>query len=63
MPVIVVPEGFDLVLDGRVILKHRKDDPCLFVGVGHARMDMYRGNFDIEDYVVERVPLRHAKVD
>jgi sulfoquinovosidase len=38
------------------------DAPCLFVGHGEARMDMYRGNFDIEDYVIERVPLAHAVV-
>jgi sulfoquinovosidase len=54
--------GFDLLLDGRLILRHRVDAPCLFVGHGEARMDMYRGNFDIEDYVVERVPLAHALV-
>lgn len=54
--------GFDLVLDGRVILRHRADAPCLFVGHGEARMDMYRGNFDIEDYVIERTPLAHAVV-
>ena len=26
-------------------------------------MDIYRGNFDIEDYVIERYPLKNAKVD
>ena len=55
-------DGFDLVLDGRPILRHRADQPCLFVGHGEARIDMYRGNFDIEDYLVERTPLRHAVV-
>ncbi|MBM6580717.1 alpha-glucosidase [Microvirga sp. BT689] len=56
------PDGFDLVLDGRLMLRHRSDTPCLFVGQGDARMDMYRGNFDIEDYVIERTPLVHAVV-
>ena len=55
-------DGFDLTLAGRLILSHRSDAPCLFVGRGDARMDMYRGNFDIEDYVEERVGLRHAAV-
>jgi alpha-glucosidase len=54
--------GFDLILEGRLILRHRSDAPCLFVGKGDARMDMYRGNFDIEDYVIERMPLAHAVV-
>lgn len=62
MQIQTTDNGFDLVLDGRLILRHRSDAPCLFVGQGDARMDMYRGNFDIEDYVIERTPLAHAVV-
>ncbi len=62
MQIQTQPNGFDLLLDGRLVLHHRSDAPCLFVGHGEARMDMYRGNFDIEDYVVERMPLPHAEV-
>ena len=62
MQILTTADGFDLVLDGRLLLRHRSDAPCLFVGQGDARMDMYRGNFDIEDYVVERTPLAHAVV-
>jgi len=62
MPIQTTPNGFDLVLDGKLLLRHRSDAPCLFVGQGDARMDMYRGNFDIEDYVIERTPLAHAVV-
>lgn len=54
--------GFTLSIEGRAILTHRPENPCLFVGKGHERMDMYRGNFDIEDYVVERSPLTHAEI-
>ncbi len=54
--------GFDLTLDGRLVLRHRPDAPCLFVGRGDARIDMYRGNFDIEDRLFERSPLAHAEV-
>lgn len=62
MQIQTYPDGFDLLLDGRLILRHRSDAPCVFVGRGDARMDMYRGNFDIEDYVIERTPLSHAEV-
>ncbi len=62
MKIQTTSNGFDLVLDDRLILRHRSDAPCLFVGQGDARMDMYRGNFDIEDYVIERTPLAHAVV-
>ena len=56
-------DGFRLLLGGRVILDHSAPRPCLFVGRGRERMDMYRGNFDIEDYIVERTPLAHAEID
>ncbi len=56
-------EGFTLSIDGRVILTHTPKNPAFFAGFGQERMDMYRGNFDIEDYVVERSPLHHADVD
>jgi sulfoquinovosidase len=62
MQILTTDGGFDLVIDGRLILRHRGDAPCLYVGKGDARMDMYRGNFDIEDYVIERTPLAHAVV-
>jgi alpha-glucosidase len=52
---------FTITLAGRVILRHRPDAPCIFVGRGAARMDMYRGNFDIEDYLIERQPLRWSE--
>lgn len=40
------------------ILRHSVDAPILYVGRGHADVDMYRGNFKIEDYVESRIPLR-----
>ncbi len=58
----LVANGFDLFLAKRLVLRHRADDPCLFVGRGEASMKMFRGNFDIEDYVVERVGLAHVVV-
>ena len=63
MTLVALPDGFDLILDGRLILAHRNADPCLYVGRGEARMDMYRGNFDIEDRVIERVALRCARIE
>lgn len=55
--------GFTLLLNGRVILEHSDASPAIFVGYGQERMDMYRGNFEIEDYVIERRPLFHAQID
>ncbi|HBF28737.1 MAG TPA: hypothetical protein DDW73_03755 [Rhizobium sp.] len=58
----ILDNGFTLSMECRAILTHRTENPCLFVGKGQERMDMYRGNFDIEDYVVECSPLTYAKV-
>ncbi|KQM32294.1 alpha-glucosidase [Rhizobium sp. Leaf68] len=55
--------GFELAINGTAVLHHSADAPCFFVGKGEERMDMYRGNFDIEDYVVERVALTHAELE
>lgn len=57
-----IPSGFEIRLGDKPILVHSTDAPALFVGRGEARMDMYRGNFDIEDYVSERIALRGASV-
>jgi len=46
---------------GRPLLEHSSDRPCCFVGRGTGTVAMYRGNFDIADYVEERVPLRSAR--
>lgn len=46
----------------RIIFKHTKEEPSIFLGVGEANYDMYRGNFDITDYITERLPLRQYSV-
>lgn len=52
---------FTLTCAGRVLLRHSAERPCCYVGHGNATMAMYRGNFDIEDYVEERCPLRELQ--
>lgn len=41
--------GFDLVIDGRVILRHRAASPSIAWARGNASIEMYRGNFKIDD--------------
>jgi len=52
--------GFDLVLAGRTLVRHRPNAPFAFVGRGEPDIQMGRGHFGIEDYVSARVPLAHA---
>ncbi|MBW0367979.1 alpha-glucosidase [Ensifer adhaerens] len=63
MKLETTPTGFTLSIDGRAILRHSASSPCIYAGHGEERMEMYRGNFEIEDYVVERSPLAHAEID
>ena len=62
MRVTRLPDGFDVHLDAHHIVAHRHDRPFLHLGRGVARMDMHRGNFDIEDRIVERTGLAHCVV-
>ena len=59
----VYTDGFDLCINGSVLMTHRRDAACCFIGQGVERMDMYRGNFDIEDRLQSREPLREVQID
>lgn len=41
-----------------ILLEASPQRPMIYVGVGQESVEMYRGNFKIEDYLSERVPLR-----
>ena len=49
--------GFSLRHGGDTILEYNNEKPMIYVGCGTENVDMYRGNFKIEDYVTERRPL------
>jgi alpha-glucosidase len=55
--------GFTLSLGGCLLIRHTAASPCVFAGRGTECMAMYRGNFDISDYVEERAPLPHVTAD
>lgn len=60
--VINEDKQLELLVDGRKIISHSKENPFVFVGKGNATFDMYRGNYDIKDYVIERVGLTNFEV-
>lgn len=49
--------GFSVRHNGVIVLRHSEDRPCAFIGRGNERVSMYRGNFDIEDRLDERIAL------
>ncbi len=54
--------GFELRLGGMALLTHTAAAPAFFVGRGAPLVEMYRGNFKIEDRLDARIPLAHAEI-
>lgn len=54
--------GFEIELNGRILIKHSMISPFVFVGEGEADYKMYRGNFDIDDYLESRIPLKYFEI-
>ena len=50
-------DGFELRLDGKVVIRHSARRPWLEVGRGEASYEMYRGNFKVRDRSLRLAPL------
>jgi alpha-glucosidase len=55
--------GFALRTGAALLLRHSATDSAFELGMGNADVDMYRGNFRIEDRVADRWPLDSCAVD
>lgn len=42
---------------GRLVFFHTPKEPGIYIGKGKETVEMYRGNFDMSDYVLERIGL------
>ncbi|MFC4291107.1 alpha-glucosidase [Sphingorhabdus arenilitoris] len=42
-------DGFDLIVNGLALIRHRTDQPAFALGRGDPAIEMYRGNYRIED--------------
>lgn len=63
MELTVNRNEFSLSHNGHIILQHNENTPLLYAGIGEENIDMYRGNFKIEDYLIERVKLNLTKIE
>lgn len=63
MKLQLINNGFQLTKNRQPLLVHTIECPALFIGIGQEQMEIYRGNFNIEDYIEERIPLRYANVN
>lgn len=55
--------GFDIFAGEALVIRHRAEAPALFVGAGRPLVDMYRGNYFLEDRVDERIALRETTIE
>ncbi|NDL70568.1 alpha-glucosidase [Vreelandella alkaliphila] len=62
MQVTYQRDQLHLRLAGEDLLVHTPDSPAFFIGYGREKMDMYCGNFEIQDYLESREALRHLTV-
>lgn len=63
MQIRPIADGFELWLGDHLVARHSSAQPFVEVGIGLARMAMYRGNFDISDELSSRHALTHADID
>jgi sulfoquinovosidase len=63
MKVNIDENKFSLSHMGKKIMEHSYENPMIYIGYGEEHLKMYRGNFDINDYIVERVALKHAIIN
>ncbi len=62
MQLLKTTDGFEIRHNNQVLFSHSLKSPSLFVGQGKEKMEIYRGNFDIQDYVESRIALTHVTV-
>ncbi|MBU0954762.1 MAG: alpha-glucosidase [Spirochaetes bacterium] len=50
-------DSFSIALNENLLISHSPQQPFVYAGTGREKIDMYRGNFDIQDQLIERIPL------
>ncbi len=59
---VAMKDGFDLVVAERILLSHRMDQPAIVCGFGEPDVQMFRGNFQVNDVAAMFPTLRLVKV-
>lgn len=58
----IIEHGFIIKVDGKEVIRHTDNSPAIYIGNGKATYNMYRGNFEIDDYLQERIPLKMCEI-
>ncbi len=63
MKLLIENEKVELWCRGRSLLLFSEEESPIYLGKGKESVDMYRGNFKIEDYLEERIHLLPERVE
>ena len=55
--------NLELYINDKIIINHNVNNPFITVGSGSGNLEMYRGNFDIDDKVIQKIPLSDCIVN
>ena len=63
MQLVRIDDGFELWLEGRLLVRHTMSSPFVSAGRGEAAFAMFRGNFDVTDNLLARTALPFVEID
>ncbi len=63
MKIVEEKNSFKIEYNSRTLIEHSHKLPFIFAGSGDAEYKMYRGNFEIEDYLESRVPMKYFEIE
>lgn len=63
MEFVFLNDGFKIINKKQDVIVHTKENPFVYIGNGKETVDMYRGNFKIDDYIIEKYPLRSFEIE
>ncbi|WP_298840499.1 alpha-glucosidase [Clostridium sp.] len=62
MKLVQRKNGFSILVNGKEIIEHSIENPCIYVGKGKGSYDMFRGNFKVKDYICEKIALNDFEI-
>lgn len=62
MKFLKLENGFSILVGGKEIIKHTKEKPFIYIGMGDASYEMHHGNFKIKESLQERIALNDFKI-
>ncbi len=55
--------ALDILYKNQIIIHHETRHPAFYLGYGEESIESYRGNFQIDDYIEQRIGLDQYKID